>query len=203
MKIDKLNSNHIIADDGKVFQRICDNAITGKEMWLGYVYYLNGKKLDIPVLEKPEHFREVNEEETNDEPVELPEVIDNSIDNSDIGENSQNNEEQENVNTPVTMGELRKMQREIKALSTMSYSIINKFPLSSEVALSVKELYPEWKDIIGSNVTQGFRFRYNGVLYEVIEAHTLQSELISDIASTSLYKAVTVQEEESGTLEIQ
>lgn len=69
MKIDELNNRHIVAEEGKVFRRISDQVIYGKEIYLGYTYYLNGEKLEVPLLELPEHFEEI------DAPVEEDEVI--------------------------------------------------------------------------------------------------------------------------------
>jgi len=63
MIIDPSNDKHIIADDGKVFQRISDDLIFGEEIYLGYTYYIGGVKLDEPKLEVPEDFREINKEE--------------------------------------------------------------------------------------------------------------------------------------------
>lgn len=51
----------IRANKGKVFRRISDGFIFGKEVHLGYTYYLGGKKLDKPLLEVPEHFEEIDE----------------------------------------------------------------------------------------------------------------------------------------------
>ena len=60
----------IKAQDGKVFRRISDGTLYGKEISLGYTYYLNGEKLEEPLLELPEHFEEI------DEPVmEFPEYF--------------------------------------------------------------------------------------------------------------------------------
>ena len=39
----------ITADEGKVFRRIFDGQIFGKEVYLGYTHYVGGKKLDPPV----------------------------------------------------------------------------------------------------------------------------------------------------------
>ena len=49
------------ASKGKVFRRISDGFIFGKEINLGYTYYLGGKKLEEPLLELPEHFEEIDE----------------------------------------------------------------------------------------------------------------------------------------------
>ena len=51
----------IVASEGKVFRRISDGFIFGKEINLGYTYYLGGKKLEEPLLELPEHFEEIDE----------------------------------------------------------------------------------------------------------------------------------------------
>ena len=51
----------IKASEGKVFRRISDGFIFGKEINLGYAYYIGRKKLDEPLLELPEHFEEIDE----------------------------------------------------------------------------------------------------------------------------------------------
>ena len=53
----------ITASSGTVFRRKSDGAIFGNEITLGYTYYINGKKLDIPLWELPEHFEEIEETE--------------------------------------------------------------------------------------------------------------------------------------------
>ena len=70
MKVDKSNSKHIIADDGKVFERISDGTNYGKEIYLGYSYFIGGEKLEVPRLDEPEDFREVDEPEGEVEPKE-------------------------------------------------------------------------------------------------------------------------------------
>lgn len=54
--------NKIIkASKGKVFKRKSDGFIFGKEINLGYTYYIGGNKLEEPLLELPEHFEEIDE----------------------------------------------------------------------------------------------------------------------------------------------
>ena len=54
--------NRIIkASEGKVFRRKSDGFIFGKEIYLGYMYYIGGKKLDEPLMALPEHFEEIDE----------------------------------------------------------------------------------------------------------------------------------------------
>lgn len=66
MIVDKENSNHILAEEGKVLKRISDGSIYGKEAWLGYTYYLGGVLLTEPLLELPEHFTEIDEPQDED-----------------------------------------------------------------------------------------------------------------------------------------
>lgn len=60
MKIKEIKTTVIKASEGKLLRRISDNWIAGKEIYLGYTYYLGGRKLDQPLLELPEHYEEVD-----------------------------------------------------------------------------------------------------------------------------------------------
>lgn len=51
----------ITAQEGKVFRRKSDGFIFGKEISLGYTYFINGKKLDNPRLELAEDFEEIDD----------------------------------------------------------------------------------------------------------------------------------------------
>ena len=51
----------IKAEEGKVLRRISDQMIFGKEITLGYTYYIDGKLLDTPLWELPEHYEEIDE----------------------------------------------------------------------------------------------------------------------------------------------
>jgi hypothetical protein len=53
--------NIIKADEGKVFRRIADGQIYGKEICLGYSYYIGGVKLAEPHLDTPEDFEQIDE----------------------------------------------------------------------------------------------------------------------------------------------
>lgn len=53
------------AAEGKVLRRKSDGWIAGNEIYLGYTYYLNGIKIDEPLLELPEHYEEIDAPEGN------------------------------------------------------------------------------------------------------------------------------------------
>lgn len=60
MEIKEIKTTVIKASEGKLLRRISDNWIAGQEIYLGYTYYLGGRKLDQPLLERPEHYEEVD-----------------------------------------------------------------------------------------------------------------------------------------------
>lgn len=53
--------NIIKADEGKVFRRISDGQFYGKEIALGYSYYINGIKLSTPHLDTLDDFEQIDE----------------------------------------------------------------------------------------------------------------------------------------------
>ena len=63
----KIEKNIIHADEGKILRRIVDKTIVENKYCLGYIYYLNGIKLQEPKLEVPEDFEEVTEEDIRNE----------------------------------------------------------------------------------------------------------------------------------------
>lgn len=56
----RIQNNQIIASNGKTFKRKSDGLIFGKEVYLGYAYYLGGIKLDEPILEVPDDYEEID-----------------------------------------------------------------------------------------------------------------------------------------------
>ena len=52
---------HLIASEGKVFKRIEDGVIMGKEIYLGNTYYLDDEELETPVAEVANDYEEVDE----------------------------------------------------------------------------------------------------------------------------------------------
>lgn len=63
----------MIADEGKVLRRISDGWVAGKEIYLGYAYQIEGKRLEEPFLELPEHYEEI------DTPLEEEVILDEVI----------------------------------------------------------------------------------------------------------------------------
>lgn len=65
--------------------------------------------------------------------------------------------------------------------------------LSDEEALSVAALYPTWNSKMGEQVNTGERYWYDGKLYKVVQAHTVQENWTPNV-SASLFSEVTIEE---------
>lgn len=75
---------------------------------------------------------------------------------------------------------------------------IQEMDLTDGEALKVKDMYPEWEELVGQPLTAGTKLQYNGKLYKVIQAHTAQADWKpSDLPA--LYGLIT--ESHAGTLE--
>lgn len=81
--------------------------------------------------------------------------------------------------------------------------LINTYDLSDEQALQVKDLYPEWSELIGQSLPVDFKLQHDGQLYKVLQAHTAQAEWVPGVDTASLYAVVSASatEEHAGTQE--
>lgn len=70
MTIDPKDSKHIIADEGKVFQRVADGMIYGNEIYLGFSYYIGGKLQNPPHEDLISDFIEIDEPLTEEPQIE-------------------------------------------------------------------------------------------------------------------------------------
>jgi len=66
-----IEGNHIIAEHDKILRRIEDHQVVGEECYLGYTYYIGGKRLDTPKIEVPSDYEEVTQDEIDREIREL------------------------------------------------------------------------------------------------------------------------------------
>ena len=71
--------------------------------------------------------------------------------------------------------------------------------LPDETALTAKELYPSWEEVVdsGQQAAAGFKFTYGGKLYKVLQGHTFQKNWVPGQGTESLY--AEIDEEHSGT----
>ena len=64
----------LVAEEGKVIRGVVSGEIMGKELWLGYSYYIGGVRQNPPHLDVQSDFDEIDEpepeEEVEPEPIE-------------------------------------------------------------------------------------------------------------------------------------
>lgn len=58
----RVEDNILYADEGKTLRRKDDKFMVGESIYLGYTYYIGGKRLDEPHQDVPEDFEEVTDE---------------------------------------------------------------------------------------------------------------------------------------------
>lgn len=68
----KIEENHYLADDGKVFAKKTNGVICGDELFLGYSYYDDlGNKLDEPHLDTIDEYEEIEDAD----PIDIEDII--------------------------------------------------------------------------------------------------------------------------------
>lgn len=72
---------------------------------------------------------------------------------------------------------------------------INDIPLSANESLQKISFFPLWNSFIGHTLPVGFRLQYAGMLYEVIQEHTVQEDWKPTARISSLYKVVEAEHE--------
>lgn len=79
-----------------------------------------------------------------------------------------------------------------------NYEEINELELTAEQAIEVKDMFPMWESFVGSDITAGTRFQYDGKLWEVLQDHNVLEHYQPSINTASLYKEVVLDKGASG-----
>lgn len=79
---------------------------------------------------------------------------------------------------------------EARAYRTAIEAGANAVERSDLDALAVKDIYPAWESLIGQTVNVDFKLTYDGKLYKVIQAHTVQADWIPGVGTESLYAVI-------------
>lgn len=71
---------------------------------------------------------------------------------------------------------------------------INSVEIEDSLSVRMIDFYPEFSEVIGQTVNQGFKFTYRGKLYKVIQQTlTIQSHYYPQTGTESLYDAINEQ----------
>ena len=172
MRIEQITTSRMVADEGKVFVRKSDGYIMGDTITLGYDYYDAGLPLLAPHAVNIEDFEEI------ERPAEF---------------------------------KGRKVINEVKSLKRAEEICkgytqeINSLNLSPAEALQVQSWYPTLSETEGYEegkpIFTGTRVQYYGKLWEVRQDHNIASHFAPSLATASLWKEVTEEGADVGTLE--
>ena len=172
MRIEQITTSRMVADEGKVFVRKSDGYIMGDTISLGYDYYDAGLPLLAPHAVNIEDFEEI------ERPAEF---------------------------------KGRKVINEVKSLKRAEEICkgytqeINNYELSPAEALQVQSWYPKLFETEGYEEGQpiftGTRVQYEGKLWECRQDHNIASIYAPSLATASLWKEVTEEGADVGTIE--
>ena len=172
MKIEQRTITTLVAEDGKLLQRKSDGWVSGERFTLGYDYYDAGVGLAEPRLATPEDFTEIDKPED----WEVKPII----------------------------NQVQRLKR-TDELIKRNIEEMNSLNLSAVEALEVKNWYPIWGETEnfreGDTITAGTKMQYGDKLYEALQDHTIMGIYPPSIATASLYKEVTPEDDTLGTKE--
>lgn len=172
MRIEQKTFSVIHADEGMMLARKSNGMIVGESYHLGYNYYEEGVGLSAPRLEQPEDFEEI----VKPDDYEQPQVI---------------NQVQRLKRTDELI------KRNIAEMNTLNLSAVE--------ALEVKNWYPIWGETEnfreGDTITAGTKMQYGDKLWQALQTHTLMGIYPPSIATASLYKEVTPEDDNLGTID--
>ena len=172
MRIEQITTSRMVADEGKVFIRKSDGYIMGDTISLGYDYYDAG----LPNLAP--HATSVEDYEEIDRPAEY------------------------NERSVIRPTKALMRATEICAQYTQE---INNYNLSPAEALQVQSWYPVLFETEGYEegkpIFTGTKVQYEGKLWEARQDHNIASIYAPSLATASLWKEVTEEGADVGTLE--
>ncbi len=172
MKIEQRTITTLVAEDGKLLVRKSDGWVAGERFTLGYDYYDAGVGLAKPRLATPEDFEEI------DKP--------------------------EDWETKPIINQVQRLKR-TDELIQRNIAEMNSLNLSAVDALEVKNWYPVWGETEnyreGDTITAGTKMQYGDKLWQALQDHTLMGIYPPSIATASIYKEVTEEDDNIGTID--
>lgn len=172
MRIEQITTSRMVADEGKVFVRKSDGYIMGDTISLGYDYYDAGLPSLAPHATSVEDYEEIDAPE---------------------------NWQERSVIRPV-----KALMRATEICAQYTQEI-NNYDLSPAEALQVQSWYPVLFETEGYTdgqpIAMGVRVQYEGKLWECRQDHTITTAFAPSLATASLWKEVTEEGADVGTIE--
>ena len=172
MRLEQRTITTLVAEEGKLLVKKSDGRIFGERVTLGYDYYDANVPLSEAKLLAPEDFEEIDKPED----YEQPQVI----------------------------NQVQRLKR-TDELIKRNIAEMNSLNLSAVEALEVKNWYPIWGETEnfreGDTITAGTKMQYGDKLWEALQTHTLIGIYPPSIDTASLYKEVTEDDDNIGTID--
>lgn len=118
----------------------------------------------------------------------MKQLINGKIVEITITESEIDEMELENRKAEIAMQKRPLTQEEVSRMLIAQQ--INTLSVDDATAYRMREFYPAWEDVIGKAVDAGYKLTYQGALYKVISAHTVQSNWIPGAGTESLYARI-------------
>ena len=172
MRIEQITTSRMVADEGKVFIRKSDGYIMGDTISLGYDYYDAGLPSLAPHATSVEDYEEID----------IP----------------------ENWNERSVIRPTKALMRATEICAQYTQEI-NNYNLSPAEALQVQSWYPTLFETEGYEeckpIFTGTMVQYYGKLWECRQDHNIVAQFAPSLATASLWKEVTEEGADVGTLE--
>lgn len=118
----------------------------------------------------------------------MKQLINGKIVEITITESEIDEMELENRKAEIAMQKRPLTQEEVSRMLIAQQ--INTLSVDDTTAYRMREFYPAWENVIGKAVDAGYKLTYQGKLYKVISAHTVQSNWIPGTGTESLYARI-------------
>lgn len=104
------------------------------------------------------------------------------------------NQEKEAMQEQAKLLEVENVDYEfLKDVKTMLSGIRNKIntaDLTDDQALDMKDFFPEWEEVLGTDAAAGFKFNFESVLMEVVTPHVLTENNRPKVNETMLLTGI-------------
>ena len=95
--------------------------------------------------------------------------------------------------------ELKRPLEQHEVFQLLAKKMVNTVTIDDETTLRMKDYYPTFEEITGTEVEAGFKFTYQGEMWKTRQKHTVQEIYPPSVDTASLYERIN--ETNAGTLE--
>lgn len=95
--------------------------------------------------------------------------------------------------------ELKRPLNQDEVFALLAKKMVNSVSIDDQTSLRMKDYYPTFEEIVGTEVKEDFKFTYQGELWKTRQKHTVQEIYPPSVDTAALYERIN--ETNAGTLE--